>query len=82
MSANPKPPLQPTPHPLAGRSMSGAEMVVQVIADEGTRAVFGYSGGAILPTYDAVFLFNQARASRGERAGRGFHGGRVLALDR
>ncbi|MEO0615937.1 MAG: biosynthetic-type acetolactate synthase large subunit [Pseudomonadota bacterium] len=49
----------PADHPLAGREMSGAEMIVQVIADEGVDVVFGYSGGAILPTYDAVFRFNK-----------------------
>jgi acetolactate synthase-1/2/3 large subunit len=51
----------PQPHPLAGKAMSGAQMIVQVIADEGTEAIFGYSGGAILPTYDAVFTFNEDR---------------------
>lgn len=45
-------------HPLAGTRMSGADIVVQVLADEGVDTVFGYSGGAILPTYDAVFRFN------------------------
>ncbi|MEL6951523.1 MAG: biosynthetic-type acetolactate synthase large subunit [Pseudomonadota bacterium] len=50
---------QPADHPLAGREMSGAEMIVQIIADEGIDIVFGYSGGAILPTYDAVFRFNK-----------------------
>jgi acetolactate synthase-1/2/3 large subunit len=45
--------------------MSGAEMIVQVLADEGTTAIFGYSGGAILPTYDAIFLYNQQQAERG-----------------
>ena len=38
--------------------MSGADMVVQVIADESIDTIFGYSGGAILPTYDAVFRYN------------------------
>ncbi|MSR22580.1 MAG: biosynthetic-type acetolactate synthase large subunit [Gemmatimonadetes bacterium] len=38
--------------------MTGAEMIVQVIADEGVEVMFGYSGGAILPTYDAVFRYN------------------------
>jgi len=52
-------------HPLAGTRMSGAQMIVQVLADEGTTTIFGYSGGAILPTYDAVFLHNQAQAERG-----------------
>ncbi|MGH8529457.1 MAG: biosynthetic-type acetolactate synthase large subunit [Nevskiales bacterium] len=49
---------RPSAHPLAGHPMSGAEMVVQVLADEGVEVIFGYSGGAILPTYDAVFRFN------------------------
>jgi len=46
-------------HPKSGQSMTGAEMVVQILADEGVSAIFGYSGGAILPTYDAVFRFNR-----------------------
>jgi acetolactate synthase-1/2/3 large subunit len=45
-------------HPLAGREMSGADTVVQVMADEGVDTIFGYSGGAILPIYDAVFRYN------------------------
>jgi len=49
---------QPKTHPLAGKTMSGAEIVVQILADEGVDAIFGYSGGAILPTYDAVFRYN------------------------
>jgi acetolactate synthase-1/2/3 large subunit len=53
-------------HPLAGQKMTGAEMIVQVLADEGVTTIFGYSGGAILPTYDAVFCFNEARKARGE----------------
>lgn len=46
-------------HPLASQTLSGAEIVVQVLADEGTNVIFGYSGGAILPTYDAVFRYNR-----------------------
>ena len=49
-------------HPLAGTKMTGADMVVQVLADEGVDTVFGYSGGAILPTYDAVFRHNEQRS--------------------
>ncbi len=49
---------QVTRHPLAGNSLSGADTVVQVLADEGVDTVFGYSGGAILPIYDAVFRYN------------------------
>jgi acetolactate synthase I/II/III large subunit len=59
--------IQPRPagHPLAGQRMSGARMIMQVLADEGVTAIFGYSGGAILPTYDAVFLYNEACARSG-----------------
>ena len=38
--------------------MTGADMLVQVLADEGVETIFGYSGGAILPIYDAVFRYN------------------------
>jgi acetolactate synthase I/II/III large subunit len=48
-------------HPLAGSSMTGADMVVQILADEGVDTIFGYSGGAILPIYDAVFRYNMDR---------------------
>jgi acetolactate synthase-1/2/3 large subunit len=47
--------------------MSGAQTIVQVIADEGTDAIFGYSGGAILPTYDAIFTFNEEQKRVGGR---------------
>ncbi len=54
-------------NPAAGRTLTGAQMIVQVIADEGVSAIFGYSGGAILPTYDAVFLYNQEQERNGGR---------------
>jgi acetolactate synthase-1/2/3 large subunit len=44
--------------------MTGAEIIVQVLADEGVDTIFGYSGGAILPTYDAVFRWNQEQAGQ------------------
>jgi acetolactate synthase-1/2/3 large subunit len=47
--------------------MTGAEIIVQVLADEGVDTVFGYSGGAILPTYDAIFRYNQERGAPGGR---------------
>ena len=65
--------LQPTSdiakHPRAGAQLTGAEVVVQVLVDEGTDVVFGYSGGAILPVYDAVFRHNakHRRADGSER---------------
>ncbi len=47
-------------HKLAGAEISGAETIIQVCADEGVDTIFGYSGGAILPTYDAIFRYNEA----------------------
>jgi acetolactate synthase-1/2/3 large subunit len=55
--------LNQAAHPQAGASMTGAEMLVQVLADEGVDTIFGYSGGAILPIYDAVFRYNQEHRS-------------------
>ena len=49
-------------HELQGQTLSGADTVIQVLADEGVDTVFGYSGGAILPIYDAVFRYNGTRA--------------------
>ena len=46
---------------LAGKKMLGADAIVQVLADEGVDTIFGYSGGAILPTYDAIFRYNEPR---------------------
>ena len=35
--------------------LSGAEIVVQFLKDEGVEHVFGYPGGAVLHIYDALF---------------------------
>ncbi|OOR82954.1 acetolactate synthase, large subunit, biosynthetic type [Moraxella canis] len=35
--------------------MSGAEMLVQALIDEGVEYIFGYPGGAVLHIYDALF---------------------------
>ena len=50
--------LEANRHVRAGQPMSGADVIVQVFADEGVEVLFGYSGGAILPVYDAVFRYN------------------------
>jgi acetolactate synthase I/II/III large subunit len=55
-------------HPKAGQVMTGAETIVQVLADEGVDTIFGYSGGAILPTYDAVFRHNFEHTAAGKPA--------------
>lgn len=38
-----------------GRKMTGAEIVVQALIDQGVEHIFGYPGGAVLPIYDEVF---------------------------
>src|SRR6202171_3956898 len=35
--------------------MTGAEMVVRALVDQGVTDLFGYPGGAVLPIYDALF---------------------------
>ena len=37
------------------REMTGAEMVVQALRDNGVKHLFGYPGGAVLPIYDEIF---------------------------
>jgi acetolactate synthase-1/2/3 large subunit len=38
-----------------GRTITGAEIVVQALIDQGVDTIFGYPGGAVLPIYDAIF---------------------------
>jgi acetolactate synthase-1/2/3 large subunit len=47
--------------------MTGADIVLRVLSEEGVDTVFGYSGGAILPTYDAVFRFNERHEKEPDR---------------
>ncbi|OJY06274.1 MAG: acetolactate synthase 3 large subunit [Rhizobiales bacterium 63-22] len=35
--------------------MTGAEMVIQALIDQGVETIFGYPGGAVLPIYDEIF---------------------------
>ncbi len=37
------------------REMTGAEMVIAALKDQGVTHIFGYPGGAVLPIYDALF---------------------------
>ncbi|MCT8999680.1 acetolactate synthase 3 large subunit [Chelativorans intermedius] len=37
------------------QEMTGAEMVVQALKDNGVKHIFGYPGGAVLPIYDELF---------------------------
>ena len=35
--------------------ISGAEIVIKALIDQGVDTVFGYPGGVILPIYDELF---------------------------
>lgn len=37
------------------QTMTGAEMVLKALVDQGVDTIFGYPGGAVLPIYDELF---------------------------
>ncbi len=37
------------------KKMSGADMVIEALIEQGVDTIFGYPGGAVLPIYDAIF---------------------------
>jgi acetolactate synthase-1/2/3 large subunit len=41
--------------------LSGAEIVLKALAEQGVDVIFGYPGGAVLPIYDALFQQNSVR---------------------
>lgn len=45
----------------ATQSLSGAEVVLRALKDNGVEVIFGYPGGAVLPIYDAIFQQNAIR---------------------
>ena len=46
---------------MASREMTGSEIVLKALVDQGVDTVFGYPGGAVLPIYDAIFAQNELR---------------------
>jgi acetolactate synthase-1/2/3 large subunit len=47
--------LKPPPALEAGETLTGAEITIRCLAEEGVEYVFGYPGGAVLFIYDAIF---------------------------
>ncbi|HZB62205.1 MAG TPA: acetolactate synthase 3 large subunit [Microvirga sp.] len=46
---------------MMSETMTGAEMVVRALQDQGVDTIFGYPGGAVLPIYDAMFQQDKVR---------------------
>ncbi len=42
--------------------ITGAKALMRALQAEGVKTIFGYPGGSIMPTYDALFDY-----TRGER---------------
>jgi acetolactate synthase I/II/III large subunit len=43
------------------QEMSGAEIILKALADQGVEHIFGYPGGAVLPIYDELFQQEQVK---------------------
>ncbi|MGB5947807.1 MAG: acetolactate synthase 3 large subunit [Parvibaculum sp.] len=43
------------------QEMTGAEIVIKALVDQGVDTIFGYPGGAVLPIYDALFQQNRIK---------------------
>ena len=41
--------------------MTGAQVVIQALVEQGVEVIFGYPGGAVLPLYDALFQQDKIR---------------------
>jgi acetolactate synthase I/II/III large subunit len=46
---------------MSAEPLTGAEIVIRALVDQGVDVVFGYPGGAVLPIYDALFKQNALR---------------------
>jgi acetolactate synthase I/II/III large subunit len=46
---------------MSAEPLSGAEIVIKALVDQGVDVVFGYPGGAVLPIYDALYKQNALR---------------------
>ena len=46
---------------MSEKMLTGAEIVLKALTDQGVDVIFGYPGGAVLPLYDALFQQNHIR---------------------
>jgi len=55
------------------RQMTGAEMVIKALQDQGVEHIFGYPGGAVLPIYDELFQQDKVKHIRVRQEGGAVH---------
>ena len=41
--------------------ISGAEILMRALVDQGVTTLFGYPGGALMPVYDALYDYRKQR---------------------
>ena len=88
MATSPAPrPLTPVPNAPAKpvpvtKAQTGAEALIRCLEREGVEYVFGLSGGAAMPIFDALVDSEDQADPRPPRTGRDAHGGRLRPLDR
>ena len=46
---------------MAQDMLTGSEILLKALVDQGVEVIFGYPGGAVLPIYDALFQQNRLR---------------------
>jgi acetolactate synthase-1/2/3 large subunit len=46
---------------MSAEPITGADIVIKALVDQGVDVVFGYPGGAVLPIYDSLFKQNNLR---------------------
>src|SRR5882757_7745325 len=46
---------------MSTETLTGAEILLRALRDQGVEVIFGYPGGAVLPIYDAIFKQNAIR---------------------
>ncbi|MRG70744.1 acetolactate synthase 3 large subunit [Alphaproteobacteria bacterium HT1-32] len=46
---------------MSAEGLSGSEVVLKALREQGVDVIFGYPGGAVLPIYDAIFQQNDIR---------------------
>ena len=49
-----------TPATTATQQLSGAQILMECLVEQGVDTVFGYPGGAIMPVYDALYSYSDS----------------------